>query len=92
MEDLRDSVQVQRGRVRGNTPEGPDFFFIYFFSFLTELRLVSFFFSFLRGPFRCRDICCREDRFTGGTLYWREGCFLSNCQRHLVTDADSQNK
>lgn len=28
---------------------------------------------FLEGPFRCRDICCREDRFTGGTLYWREG-------------------
>lgn len=29
MEDLRDSVQVQvqRGRVRGNTPKGPDFFF-----------------------------------------------------------------
>lgn len=27
MEDLRDSVQVQRGRVRGNTPEGADFFF-----------------------------------------------------------------
>ena len=72
---------------------GAWFFFIYFFSFLTELRLVSFFsFFFLRGPFRCRDICCREDRFTGGTLYWREGCFLSNCQRHLVTDADSQNK
>ncbi len=27
MEDLRDSVQVQRGRVRGNTPEGAEFFF-----------------------------------------------------------------
>ena len=26
MEDLRDSVQVQRGRVRGNTPEGAVFF------------------------------------------------------------------
>lgn len=29
MEDLRDSVQVQRGRVRGNTPEGTDFFFFF---------------------------------------------------------------
>lgn len=37
MEDLRDSVQVQRGRVRGNTPEGADFFF-----FLTKVRLVFF--------------------------------------------------
>lgn len=84
MEDLRDSVQVQKGRVRGNTPEGADFFFS-----LTKVRLVfvfSFvFFSFFEGPFRCRYICCQEDRFTGGTLYWREGKgsriehFLSNC-------------
>lgn len=40
MEDLRDSVQVQKGRVRGNTPEGADFFFS-----LTKVRLV-FVFSF----------------------------------------------
>lgn len=42
MEDLRDSVQVQRGRVRGNTPEGADFFFF----FLTEVMLVFFFVLF----------------------------------------------
>lgn len=31
MEDLRDSMQVQRGRVRGNTPEAADFFLPLFF-------------------------------------------------------------
>lgn len=67
---------------------------ISFFSLsLTKVRLV-----FVEGPFRCRDICCREDRFSGCTLHWREGkgpqlkCFPSNCQGHLVTDAGCQNK
>lgn len=48
MEDLRDSVQVQRGRVRGNTPEGADFFF-----FSQKVRLVFLFFVFLRGGLLC---------------------------------------
>lgn len=38
-----------------------------FFS-LTKVRLV-----FLGGPFRRRYICCRADRFSGGTLHWRRG-------------------
>lgn len=64
MEDLRDSVQVQRGRVRGNTPEGAEFFFS------QKVRLVFCFFCFFEGgPFMCRYICCQEDRFTGGTLF-----------------------
>lgn len=45
MEDLRDSVQVQRGRVRGNTPEGPDFFLFIFF--LSSQNSGLFLFSFL---------------------------------------------
>lgn len=65
----------------------------------THLKGMIFVFSqksvfcfFFERPFRCRYICCQENRFTGGTRYWREGkgsqlkCFLSNCQRHLVTD------
>lgn len=47
MEDLRDSVQVQRGRVRGNTPEGAEFFFS------QKVRLVFCFFVFLRGGLLC---------------------------------------
>lgn len=46
MEDLRDSVQVQKGRVRGNTPEGADFFF---FSQKVRLVFVFSFSFFLRG-------------------------------------------
>lgn len=68
MEDLRDSVQVQRGRVRGNTPEGGDFFFPH------KSHACIFLFSFFEGgPFIHWYICCREDRFTGGTPFSREG-------------------
>lgn len=47
MEDLRDSVQVQRGRVRGNTPEGADFFILFFIFFSQKSGL--FFGVFFRG-------------------------------------------
>lgn len=49
MEDLRDSVQVQRGRVRGNTPEGADFFYFFF----TKSQACFFVFCFLRGGLLC---------------------------------------
>lgn len=67
MEDLRDSVQVQRGRVRGNTPEGPDFFF---FFFLTKVRLVFYFFVLRgllgEGTFVVRRTDLLEVHSTGG--------------------------
>lgn len=68
-EELRDSVQVQRGRVRGNTPGGPDFFF--------SQKSDNF---FLRGLFR--DIFVWDERLNWGTSYLRDGkgprlqCFL----------------
>lgn len=71
--DLRDSVQVQRGRVRGNTPEGADLFF-------SHKSEACFFFFFLNGG-------GLEGRLYGGTFvvgrtgslgdwrctFWREG-------------------
>lgn len=79
IEDLRDSVQVHRGKSEREHTWGGWFFF---FSRKSGM--------FFEGPFRCRYICCQADRFTGGTLYLREAkgsqvkCFISNCQRHLV--------
>lgn len=43
MEDLRDSVQVQGGRVRGNTPKGAGFFLWFFYPSLSK---ACFFFWF----------------------------------------------
>lgn len=88
MEDLRDSVQVQRGRVRGNTPEGADFFF--FFSHKSQAWFF-FFCVFLRGllgegTFVVRRTDLLEVHSTGGRERALLICFLSNCQRHLVTD------
>lgn len=69
MEDLRDSVQVQRGRVRGNTPEGA----VFFFSLKSCLYFLFFWVFFRGGPFICWYVGCQEDRFTGGAPFVREG-------------------
>lgn len=67
MEDLRDSVQVQRGRVRGNTPEGPDFLF-FFFSQKSGLFFILFFLRGLlgEGTFVVRRTDLLEVHSTGG--------------------------
>lgn len=71
MEELRDSVQVQGGRVRGNTPKGAVFFFFYpslskpwFFGFF----LFCLFFRGLLGActFVVRGTDLLEDHSTGG--------------------------
>lgn len=55
-EALRDSVQVQRGGVRGNTPEGADFFI-----FFPHKSQTCFLRAFLvQGHF-----------LSGGLIYWR---------------------